>query len=89
MAGVILYLSVYSWAEHNSKVNCQLQAKVNSEIARQERDLYDSRIASYDSAILDITQFYDFELKNIDDFKKDDNETECDASYRILREFKY
>jgi hypothetical protein len=89
MAGVIVFLSAYGFIEHTAKEECQLNSKVASELARQEMAQLEARMKTYDKDVLAITQFYDFELSKITDFKKDDNETECDASFRMLRGFKF
>lgn len=89
MAGVILSLGTYSMVQKVQKERCQLNSKVASEIAKYEIEENKKQLANYDKIVLDITTFYDGEIDSINQFTKDDNETDCESATRLLRGFKY
>lgn len=96
MASVIAILltstvALYFYAAHqeDAREECYFKEKVASDIAKRDIEQYKEQIKTHDNDILAITKFYDEEIIELNNFKKDDNETECDASYRVLRDFKY
>lgn len=87
LSNAVLYVRVYFKDQNISALNEKI-VQIDA-VSKAKEEIYNKRVESYEYAIEEITQFYDFELKNIDDFKKDDNETECDSAARLLSGFKY
>lgn len=54
-----------------------------------ERQRYQRYMTSYDDAIKSIVKYYDTEIIQVKDFKRRDNETDCEAANRLLDSFKY
>lgn len=83
----VLYAMLYFTEQQLD--TCKANEQVSAIISKSEKDRYTREVASYDKAIIDIAHYYDGELKSINEFTKDENETECDSAYRVLRTFKY
>jgi len=89
MGMLILMLSAYGYTEHMAKERCQLKAKVATEIAKEQKALYDKAVSGYEYGIKQIAKRYESEIVEIDSFKRNDDEDECQASFRMLNGFKY
>ena len=63
-----------------------VKCKANTKIQKAR---YDKEIAHYDTAIIDITKFYDGKIADIGTFKRRDNETDCEASKRFFNNTSY
>ena len=78
----ILFLGGWVKALNDRSIQCETNTKI------KEAE-YKRNIKSYEEAMDDIAKFYDIKLKEVSDFKKGDNETDCEASYRFLNTVSY
>ncbi len=55
----------------------------------KDKEEYERKLKELPKEIEKITTRYKVIYENIDNFKKDENETDCNASYRFLSTFNY
>ena len=79
---VFIWLGMWVKSLNDANIRCKTTTKI------KEAE-YKLNIKSYEDAMDDIAKFYDIKLREISDFKKGDNETDCEASYRFLNTVSY
>ena len=85
--GSICLMAIISlgwWVKSLNDAN--VKCKTTTKIKEAE---YKRNLKSYEDAIDDIAKFYNIKLQEVSDFKKGDNETDCEASYRFLNTISY
>ena len=89
LAFIVVSLLAYAMWLKNS--NTRLQSEIDSlnmviEMAAKEMD---KKQLEVNKTIENIKVIYKDKKVYIETFVKDENETECDSAYRVLRTFKY
>lgn len=83
MLSIALAVTLDSLEEKTEQLTT-IKAQRDNERARYVRYMH-----SYDEAIKSIVKYYDTEITQVKDFKRRDNETDCEAANRLLTGFRY
>lgn len=89
LAAIVVMLSIMLFFKSSALETCQTKLLSIQVQSKSDKARYDSELVSYDDAIKSIVKFYEKEIVNINDFKRGDHETECEAAYRLLNNFRY
>lgn len=81
---MLVFMGIFMWIRCDKYESEIITFKVGSE---SQKRAYDSSIKVYENAIDDTGKFLVHKLDEIEQLKRGENETECDAAFRFLDKY--